>query len=337
MSARSLLVAALLTTAAAPIAAQDFVWTTDRPDAVAPLGVFGDRTLAGGDAELALTWNKITQEGIRFGSELVDPITVFDLFQILPLTLKTDAYGVRAAIGLSDGLTLGARTAFLMRTREQITEDLTYFVLESQGLSDIELQALFNVWASEDVRVHVHLGGTVPTGDVLAVDGFEDIRPRGQLPYDMQLGAGAWGVSPGITAQVMNQSGAVGGQVIGTRYFLEKQDWRNGDKVEANAWAAYRVNRFVSVSGRVHAISFGAIEGFDPSLDPSRDPGEWPISFGGKRVDLPVGVNVYVPEGEGRWAGHRLSVEFLFPVFEEFDGPWLSTDWGVTVGWQIGM
>jgi hypothetical protein len=337
MSARSLLVGALLSTAAAPVAAQDFVWTLDRPDAVAPLGVFGDRTLPGGSLDLALHWTKVTQEGIRFGSELVDPISMFEVFQILPLSLKTDAYGLRAAFGLTDDLTLAARAAFLMRTREQITEDFTFFVLESEGLSDVEAQLLYNVWSGDDVRVHLHLGGSVPTGDVLAVDGFQDVRPRGQLPYDMQLGAGAWGVSPGITAQIMNEYGAVGGQVMGTRYFLEKENWRLGDKVEANAWAAYRLNRFLSLSGRVHAISFGAIEGFDPSLDPSRDPGEWPISFAGKRVDLPVGLNVYVPEGEGRWSGHRLAIEFLFPVYEEFDGPWLSTDWGVSVGWQIGF
>jgi hypothetical protein len=337
MSARSLLVAAFLTTAAAPVAAQDFVWTTDRPDAAAPVGVFGDRMLAAGTADLTFTWSKVTQEGIRVGSELIDPLTVFDVFQTLPLALTTDAYGVRAGIGLSDALTLEARTAFLSRMREQILEDFTYFTLESKGLSDIEVQALYNVWAGSDVRVHVHLGGSIPTGDVLAVDGAGEVRPRGQLPYDMQLGAGAWGVSPGFTAQVVNEYGSVGGQIVGTRYFLEKQDWRAGDKVEANAWAAYRFNRFFSLSGRVHAVSFGAIQGFDASLDPSRDPGEWPISFDGKRVDLPVGLNVYVPEGEGRWAGHRLSIEFLFPVYEEFEGPWLSTDWGVSLGWQIAM
>jgi hypothetical protein len=87
----------------------------------------------------------------------------------------------------------------------------------------------------------------------------------------------------------------------------------------------------------VHAIGFGAIAGADPALDPERDPGEWPISSGGHRVDLPVGLNIYVPMEESRMAGHRLSVEFLFPVSEEFDGPWLATDWGVTVGWQFGF
>jgi hypothetical protein len=340
MSPRSLLVAALLTTAAAPVAAQDFIWSNDRPDAVAPLGVWGDRTLDAGALELGLSWSKVSQEGIRFGSEMIDPTQLFANFDIVPLNLNTDVYGVRVAFGLSENMTLAGRAGFLMRSREQITEDLTFFELNSEGLSDIEAQALYNVWTSDDVRVHLHLGATIPTGDVLAVDGFEEleaIRPRGQLPYDMQLGAGAWGVSPGITAQIMNEVGAVGGQIVGTRYFLEKQDWRLGDKVEANAWAAYRLNRFLSVSARMHAIGFGAIQGFDPALDPARDPGEFPISYGGHRVDLPVGLNIYVPQEEGRFAGHRLSVEFLFPVTEEFDGPWLATDWGVSVGWQFAF
>lgn len=337
MSARSLLVAALLTTAAAPVAAQDFVWSTDRPDAVAPAGVWGDRTLDAGATELGLTWTKVAQAGIRFGEDLVEPEEMFKFFEIVPLTLNTDYYTGHLTFGLSDAVTLTGRVSFLMRARANILEDLTYFVLESEGMSDIEAQALIRVWASDDVHVHLHLGGSLPTGDVLAVDGAGGVRPRGQLPYDMQLGAGAWGFSPGITAQIMNDAGAVGGQIVGTRYFMEKQDWRMGDKIEATAWAAYRLNRFISASARVHAIGFGAIQGFDPALDPNRDPGELPISFGGKRVDLPVGLNIYVPEGEGDLAGHRLSVEFLFPVFEEFDGPWLSTDWGVTVGWQFGL
>ena len=86
----------------------------------------------------------------------------------------------------------------------------------------------------------------------------------------------------------------------------------------------------------MHLLSFEGIEGFDPDLDPARDPGEWPISFAGTRVDIPVGLNLYMPE-DGPWAGHRLSVELVFPVHESFDGPWLASDWGASVGWQVGF
>lgn len=337
MSARASLLAAavLVLPATAPLAAQDFIWTPDRPDAVAPPGVFGDRVFAAGGFELSAYYRRISQEGIRFGSELVDPVSMFEFFEIVPLALVTDAYVVRAGLGLTDDLTVVGRGGFLTRRREQITEDFTFFVMESQGISDIELQALYGFWDSDAIRAHLHAGVSAPTGTVQARGGFDDVRAGGTLPYDMQMGAGAWGFSPGITAQVMNESGTVGGQVVGTLYLLEKGDWRHGDKVEANAWAGYRFNRFFSASARVNVLSFEAIKGFDPELEPFRDPGEHPLSFSGTRVEIPVGLNLYMPEG--RWQGHRLSAELLFPVYENFDGPWLATDWSVKLGWQVGF
>jgi hypothetical protein len=209
-------------------------------------------------------------------------------------------------------------------------------VLESNGISDLEVQALYSVFSQDAVRAHLHAGVTVPTGSVSASDGVESLREEGTLPYDMQLGAGAFGFSPGLTAQIMNESGTVGAQLLGTFFFAEKEDWRLGNRIEGNVWAAYRLSRHFSASARAHVISFEGIEGFDPELDPARDPGEWPISFAGTRVDLPIGLNLYMPE-DGPWAGHRLSVELVFPVYESFDGPWLASDWGATIGWQIGL
>jgi len=333
MSTRSLFAAVLLLAAAAPAQGQTFMWTADRPDAVAPLGVSGDRTLPVGMGEISAFYRRVAQEGIRFGTQFADLFELFETFTIVPFAAATEGYFLRAGYGVGEDLTLTAEGGFLTRVREQIDQDFTYFVLESEGISDIELQALYSVFAQDAVRAHLHLGASVPTGTVTASGGVPELRERGTLPYDMQLGAGAWGISPGITAQVMNESGTVGGQVVGTFYALEKEDWRHGDKIEANLWAGYRLNRYFSVSGRVHVLSFESIQGFDPDLDPTRDPGEFPISFAGSRVDIPVGLNLYMPEG--RWAGHRLSVEFVFPVHESFEGPWLASNWGASVGWQF--
>lgn len=335
MSTRSLFVTVLFLAAAAPAAGQEFVWSSDRPDAVAPLGVFGDRTLPAGSFTVGAQYARFSHEGVRFGSDFVDIVQLFDLFDIVPFAMDTDGYYLQAGYGVTDQLTLLARGGFLMRSREQLTEELSFFTLESQGIGDVEVQALYGVWEDDAVRVHLHAGASIPTGTVEATDDeAPELRTPGTLPYDMQLGSGAWGVTPGITGRVMNESGVVGGQLLATVHFLEKEDWRMGDRVEGNLWAAYRLNEFFSLSGRVHMISFEAIEGFDPELEPARDPGEWPISFSGTRVDLPVGVNLYVPEGT--WAGHRLSLEMIFPVHESFDGPWLASDFGISVGWQFG-
>jgi hypothetical protein len=333
MSARCLLVAALLTVAAAPAGAQEYVWTDDRPDAEAPLGVFGARTLSAGALQITALYSKMDQSGIRLGSQLVDPSTLFDSHEIVPFDLTTTGYVVRGAYGLSDDLTLAGRVGFQMRDRWQRNQEDVFFQLESSGITDLEVQALYDVYESGPYRAHLHAGVTIPTGSVTLEDGVEGLREEGHLPYDMQIGSGAFGFSPGVTAQAMNENGSVGAQVLATLFFLEKEDWRLGDRVEANMWAGFRLNRFFSASVRVRATAFEEIDGFDPQLDPARDPGEYPFGLSGRRVDIPVGLNFYMPEG--RWQGHRGSLEFVFPAHEQFDDwAWLASDWGFEVGWQ---
>ena len=276
MSARSLLVAALLTVAAAPAGAQEYVWNADRPDGVAPLGVFGDRTLAEGQLELTALYTKDDKLGIRFGSNFVDPLTVFDSHELVPIELYESGYLFRLAYGVSDNLTLAGRVGFVMRDRRQLTDDLVFFDMDSEGVTDVEVQALYDLYEDGPYRAHLQLGAIIPTGTVTADGGFGDLRVEGRLPYDMQLGAGAFGISPGVTAQMMNEFGSVGAQISATLFFLEKEDWRAGDRAEAQAWAAYRFNRFFSASVRMHAVGPQAIEGSDPELDPDRDPGEFP-------------------------------------------------------------
>jgi len=333
MSARSLLVAAFLTVAAAPAGAQEFVWTDDRPDAVAPLGVFGARTLPAGALEFTALYSKMDQSGVRLGSDLIDPRILLDAHENVPFDLTTAGYVVRAAYGLSDDLTLAGRLGFQMRDRWQFNQDEVFFELESNGITDLELQALYDVYESGPYRAHLHAGLSVPTGSVTLEDGVEGLREEGHLPYDMQIGAGAFGVSPGVTAQAMNENASVGAQLLATLYFLEKEDWRLGDRVDANVWGAFRLNRFFSASVRVRALAFEEIDGFDPELDPNRDLGEFPFGLSGRRVDIPVGLNLYMPEG--RWQGHRGSIEFVFTAHERFeDYAWVASDWGFEVGWQ---
>jgi hypothetical protein len=99
-------------------------------------------------------------------------------------------------------------------------------------------------------------------------------------------------------------------------------------------WAAHMVNDYFSVSGRIQWQNWAGIEGGDPDLDPVRDPGNDGFFLEGERIDLPIGVNFYLPEGS-RFAGHRLSVEAIFPISHEYTGPQLGLDWGMVLGWQV--
>lgn len=316
---------------AAPAGAQEYIWSADRPDGVAPAGIFGDRVLPVGVAEVKPWYRSFDHEGTRFGSDFIGFNELLSTFELVPFAMSTDVVGVDVAFGAVEDLTVLVRLAYASLQRDLVDEDINVFTLESSGVTDIEAHALWEVYRQGAWRAHLQGGLSVPTGSVDAEDDEATFR-SGPLPYDMQLGAGVLGVIPGATIQAMNEVGSVGLQLLGRVYLGENdRGWRPGNSTHLNGWAAYRLNRFFSVSSGVRASAFNAIEGFDPDLQPFRDPGEFPASFGGERVDIPLGLNLRIPEG--KLAGHRVSLEFLFNAHEDLEGPWLAADDGFMIAW----
>lgn len=336
MPRTSLLLATMLALGVGQVAAQDqdYTWTSDRPDGVAPGGVFADHTLDESAIELSASYSRSNLNGIKFDTDFLTVDQTLDLFEIAPLSLATDLVEVRLGVGLTDEISLVARTGFVSKKREQVTPQ-TYFVVESQDMADSEVQLLVSVYDQGAVRAHLQGGILIPTGSVDETADVAGVR-SGILPYDMQTGAGTMAFMPGVTIAMQNEAGTVGAQVIGRIYAGENdRGWRPGNAVEANGWAAYKVNDFFAVTAGVHALGWGRIEQSDDSLDPFRDPGELATSYGGVRVDLPVGLSIRMPSGP--LAGHRLSLEWVSNIHEKLDGPWLAADDGFVIRWQAAL
>lgn len=332
----SMLAALFLALPAVDVAAQeDFTWTADRPDGVAPAGVVADRVLPLGAFEFQASYRSYDHAGVRFGNQFLFVDEVLQFFDFAPFAMSTRSYSATLSYGATDDVTLVGRFGWIEKEREQLTQDDQIFTLSNEDLADPELLALWEILGQDEWRVHLQAGASIPLGSVEEESEVSGIR-TGVLPYEMQTGTGVIGLLPGITAQAMNESGSVGLQVQGRAYVGENdRGWRPGNAVEANGWAAYRVSRFISVSSGLRATAWGAIEGFDTELVPQRDPGELPGSFAGERVDIPLGVNVRMAEGP--LAGHRMSVEFLWNVHEELDGPWLASDDGFVLRWTAAF
>ena len=93
-----------------------------------------------------------------------------------------------------------------------------------------------------------------------------------------------------------------------------------------------KLTEWLSLSGRVDAQRWANVDGRDQTLDPTDEPTKDVSAQGGRRVDLLLGLNVYVPGGI--FKGQRLAVEAGAPVYQSLNGPQLQTDWLVRVGWQ---
>ena len=324
--------AAALFLAAAPLGAQEYVWTEDRPDGVAPAGITADRTLPGGVLELAYRFGHASAQGLRFGNQTVVESEVLGLgFTFVPVERTSDMHWASLGLGLRDDITVMASGGWVEFNRTT-ANDSTIFFNESSGITDVDVEGLWEFYRMGSYRGHLQLGVNVPVGSIEERGDFGDAVDV-LLPYEMQIGTGAWAIAPGLTGQVQNEVGSVGAQVKGI-FSLTDNDrgWRPGTQVSGKLWAGYRFNDFVSVSGGIRGYHSSAIQGFDIELETLRDPGDLALSFASERVDLPFGVNVRIPGGP--LAGQRLSAEAVWTVHERADGPILAHDWGFLIGFQ---
>jgi hypothetical protein len=207
------------------------------------------------------------------------------------------------------------------------------FTTRSDGLGDVKLAALWNVWEGNGQRIHLHAGLSAPTGSI----DEKDVTPASmgaevQLSYPMQLGSGTWDLLPGITYLGQTERWSWGAQAVGTiRTDENDRDYRLGSRIDASAWAARRLGREWSASLRLVGARWADIHGADSALNPAMVPTADPKLRGGKRVDLAFGLN-FTP---GRkLAGNRVGFELQKPVWQELNGPQLETDTVLTFGWQ---
>lgn len=224
--------AAALFLVAAPLGAQEYVWNDDRPDGVAPIGIAADRTLPAGTLEVGYRFGHADARGLRFGEEQVLELDVLDLgFTFVPLSRTSNSHIVTLGYGILDDLTVMASGGYTSRTRETANEEF-FFVNETSGITDVQVDALYEIYRQGPYRSHLQMGVVVPLG---STDASGDFGPNTDqtLPYDMQIGTGAWTLIPGLTGQAMNEFGSVGAQIRGHFSLMENdRGWRPGTAVE---------------------------------------------------------------------------------------------------------
>ena len=315
---------------AMPVLAQDYVWTTDRPDGHAPAGVKADFTLPAGGLYVGYRYSAEKFRGTLIGSEEVSGVEVRDFFTVAPLTHDrwTGEVDVRLGLGIA---TVEASMPWVRN--EILNEtDTGFFQSSSQFLGDVSLRGLFDLLKLDAYRLNLTLGASVPTGKI-GKKGATATDPRGVLPFPMQGGSGSVDILAGGTFQVQNEVASVGAQINSViRVEDNNQGYRLGDEFSFSVWGAYNLTEWVSFFLRGIYEDRAEIQGFESRTDGAADPLANPFAQGGERVVVPIGLNLYLRDG--RAAGHRLSLEFYYPVHEDLNGPQLSAHRTLVASWQ---
>lgn len=317
---------------AMPTLAQDYQWTSDRPDGHAPAGVKADFTLSAGEYYVGYrhTWDGF--QGTLIGTQELFFDEVLDFgFTVAPLTHDQSRAELDVRYGLTDDFTVEVSLPFLSNKLLQVT-DLVFFESSSKVLGDVSIRMLADLLEMDEYRLSVNLGATVPTGK-LGKRGVTATSNQAVLPFLMQGGSGSPDILAGATFQVQNEVSSVGVQINSVvRAFNNPKGYRLGNRVDFSVWGAYNISEWASVSLRGFYENWGRIEGSDSRTDGAIDPLANPFAQGGERVVVPLGLNLYLREGKA--AGHRLSIEFYYPVHEDLNGPQLSSNRTIVISWQ---
>lgn len=343
--------AVLLLTLSPTAALSQTPWSSAGPAGHSPMGVMGDHTHGAGEWMASVMYSRISMSGLRDGTSDVTTDEAWAYYRMVPLSMEMVMIMPHLMWAPSDRVTLMAMGMWMDHRMEvRMANDLMAgydgmpgmpgmdfheMMHEVSGWADTEVTALVSVYEGERRRSHLHLGVGIPTGSITASDD-RMVAEHSRLGYPMQFGSGSWEARPGATFLLQTDRVAWGVQAVGVLRLNENDEgWRRGPEATGNVWAMLRGNAWASPGARLELRRWGNVSGSDPSLDAAITPENDPDLQGGTRLAGMIALNLQVPTGFLR--GHRLNLEVGGPLLESLNGPQMSRDWTVNVGWEYAF
>ncbi len=302
---------------------------------VRSINVLGTHTHLAGDWMVGYRYMLMSMNGNRDGTTRISTDNVLQGFPVTPTKMTMQMHMLEVMYAPSDNLTVMVMLPYRRLSMDHQTRMGTRFTTTSAGIGDLKLQGLFTVLGDVGRDIHrlvLTAGWSLPTGSVHESDDTP-AGPDQQLPYPMQLGSGAVNVVSGITYLGETRDWAWSVEAVSdVGLGTNGHEYQLGNRFRGAAWGVWALSDWFGPSLRLDAQRWENIEGADPSLNPSMVPTADPARRGGRRIDLSVGINFYIPRG--RFEGNRVALEFGRPVYQSLDGPQLETNWGLSVGWN---
>ncbi|MGQ0636226.1 MAG: hypothetical protein ACT4QC_16555 [Planctomycetaceae bacterium] len=305
----------------------------ERPDGLAPIGVFGDHTLKSGEVLLSYRFNNTIFSGLRDGTDDVSTGSVLNDYPFAPTRLQAQRHTLLLEYAPTDDLTLLALLPFWDFGMDFTSRTGQHLFDSNTDPGDVIVEALYVVWRGERQQIHLNVGLQIPVG----VEEWDRDPPTADSPnetYPMRNSSGTYDFMPGATYRGQNDWWTWGAQATGViRFGINNFDYKLGDRVNLTAWVARRLSDYLSLSFRLDGNIWGDLFGADPRLNPFLTPTNNPSLQGGGRLDALFGMNLFVPGDyiPAQW----FSVEGGIPAYQSLVGPQLKTGWTLTAGYNV--
>ncbi|MDP1558993.1 MAG: DUF3570 domain-containing protein [Nitrosomonas sp.] len=205
------------------------------------------------------------------------------------------------------------------------------------GVGDTNVTSLIKLYTAPGHWFHLGLGFSAPTGDVgrqfrrvFQIDG-------GIAHFDMQLGSGTWDFLPSLTYTGEHDRWTWGAQLYGVKRMEDqnKSGYRLGDLFQATTWGGYRLMPWLSATVRGIYTGKDTIRGDFNVFNGRIGPQDFPSNSGGRFWDVGLGLNASIPRG--KYAGNRLSFEWLQPIQDDVNGYQLERKGALAATWNYSF
>jgi hypothetical protein len=301
-----------------------------------PIGLMGAHPHMPGEWMLTYRAMLTSSDGLRDGTDHVSSGDVFgEGWMQSPRSMSMEMHEFGVMYGLSEDLSLMASVPWISQSMESADPMGGSFTTRSSGFGDLMVGASWQRVFDAEQRGFASLGVSLPTG---STDERDDMPgcPDCKLEYVMQTGSGTFDLLPAVAYTAVRGAWSLGAQLAyRLRLGRNEDEYRLGDRAEADAWVARRWSGSWRSSLRLAGSGWGNVHGADPEIDPMMSPTNDPDRQGGRRVDLALGTDWFA--GEGRTSGASIGIEFGVPIYQDLDGPQLETDWFLTLGlrWSL--
>ena len=327
--------------------------TSSHSGADAPIGVMGDHMHGAGEWMFSLRQIKMEMSGNKIGSNNASDTEILSIantnaimppnLRVVPQHMEMDMTMLGVMYAPNADLTFMAMTGYVQKTMRLTTYNMMgmrigNFETESEGFGDTTISALFRGQMTATSQIHYALGLSVPTGDIEEQDTVltpMNTRIAARLPYAMQTGSGSYDFKPAITFNKHFENYSFGGQISAVvRLNDNESDYRLGDIFTVQSWISKGISPTVSASLRLKGTSEEKIDGRDTLIDKPIQSAD-PNFYGGQRLNLGIGLN-FAPKS-GPLAQKRVDFEVVGPIYENLNGPQMSQDWSLIIGFKTGF
>jgi len=207
-------------------------------------------------------------------------------------------------------------------------------LMYSSGLSDLKLNALFNLLNNEKHQLILSPGVSLPIGSIDVLSDNNSMSTSQRLPYAMQLGSGTYDLIPAFSYLWKSEKVQLGSQINAT-YRLSKNNnnYRLGNELNFSAWSAYPWTDNISSSLRLQASISDKITGFDKMLYLYDEPASNPKNYGGKICNAFLGSAYNF--SAGYFQNNRFALEFGFPLYQYTNGIQMASKFNINASWSM--